>query len=78
MADSSQQQRLAAHQAAQQRQQQRRLLQPAPKAGGGGGAGSRVIVHVDMDCFFAAVAALGRPQFKGVCRVAPLHVGRAR
>jgi hypothetical protein len=25
----------------------------------------RVIMHVDMDCFFAAVAAVGRPEFEG-------------
>jgi hypothetical protein len=26
-----------------------------------------VIVHVDMDCFFAAVATVGRPEFAGMC-----------
>lgn len=26
---------------------------------------SRTIVHLDMDCFFAAVAAVGRPEFHG-------------
>jgi DNA repair protein REV1 len=38
----------------------------AGAAGGGGGAPpSRAIIHVDMDCFFAAVAAIGRPEFAG-------------
>ena len=29
------------------------------------GAQRRVIVHIDMDCFFAAVATVGRPEFAG-------------
>lgn len=52
----------------QQQQQQQRpaakgLLQGQQKAGSG--AGVRTIVHLDMDCFFAAVAAVGRPEFAG-------------
>ena len=49
------------------------------KQGGGGGGlfavpsagraaakpAARVIVHVDMDCFFAAIATLGHPSFRG-------------
>jgi DNA repair protein REV1 len=31
----------------------------------GAAAPQRVIVHLDMDCFFAAVAAVGRPEFAG-------------
>lgn len=27
--------------------------------------GGRVIVHLDMDCFFASVAVVGRPVLKG-------------
>ena len=27
---------------------------------------ARVVMHVDMDCFFAAVAALGRPELRGL------------
>jgi hypothetical protein len=40
----------------------------AGKRGKGGAAGGqgRVIVHIDMDCFFAAVATVGRPEFAGV------------
>jgi len=33
--------------------------------GGGGGYGKRVILHLDMDCFFASVAEAGHPEFKG-------------
>jgi DNA repair protein REV1 len=47
----------------------RLLLGPkaAAAAGGAGGgaAPGRAIIHVDMDCFFAAVAAIGRPEFAG-------------
>jgi DNA repair protein REV1 len=62
---------------AEQPQQQQQLM-PAEAAGlysflGGQqqqqqqkkGAVQRVIVHLDMDCFFAAVAAVGRPEFAG-------------
>ncbi|KXZ53208.1 hypothetical protein GPECTOR_7g1101 [Gonium pectorale] len=35
---------------------------PAPYTKGGP---ERVILHVDMDCFFASVAALGRPELAG-------------
>lgn len=42
---------------------------PAPYilggGGGGGGYGTRVILHLDMDCFFASVAEAGHPEFKG-------------
>eukprot|EP00879_Flechtneria_rotunda_P028766 GHRR01030986.1.p1 GENE.GHRR01030986.1~~GHRR01030986.1.p1 ORF type:complete len:219 (+),score=84.02 GHRR01030986.1:502-1158(+) len=31
----------------------------------GRGADNRTIVHLDMDCFFAAVAVVGRPEFVG-------------
>ena len=43
-------------------------LPPAPKlpAPEGGPGGERVILHVDMDCFFASVAALGRPELAGL------------
>lgn len=34
-------------------------------AAGGGAAQGRVIVHIDMDCFFAAVSTVGRPEFAG-------------
>jgi DNA repair protein REV1 len=34
------------------------MLPPTPVGAGG----ERLIMHVDMDCFFAAVAALGRPE----------------
>jgi nucleotidyltransferase/DNA polymerase involved in DNA repair len=37
---------------------------PAPYTLGGGG-GKRVILHLDMDCFFASVAEAGHPEFKG-------------
>ena len=36
---------------------------PLPKTRKGG---ARVVMHVDMDCFFAAVAALGRPELAGL------------
>ena len=36
---------------------------PLPKTSRGG---ARVVMHVDMDCFFAAVAALGRPELAGL------------
>ncbi|KAK9844061.1 hypothetical protein WJX81_003182 [Elliptochloris bilobata] len=36
---------------------------PAPKPPGRGG--QRVIVHIDMDCFFASVAVLGNPELAG-------------
>ena len=35
---------------------------PAPKTPGS----ARVVMHVDMDCFFAAVATLGRPELAGL------------
>jgi hypothetical protein len=41
-----------------QQQQQQQLQQKK-------GLAQRVIVHLDMDCFFAAVAAVGRPEFAG-------------
>lgn len=34
-------------------------------AGRAGKPTSRVIIHVDMDCFFAAVATLGHPSYRG-------------
>ena len=37
----------------------------AAKAGGAKGLGSRTIIHLDMDAFFATVAELGRDEFKG-------------
>uniref|UniRef100_A0A383W0I0 DNA polymerase kappa n=1 Tax=Tetradesmus obliquus TaxID=3088 RepID=A0A383W0I0_TETOB len=73
MAEQQQQQPAAAAAAAgplsgflRGQQQQQRLQ----KGGGGAAAaaaaaGQRVVVHLDMDCFFAAVAAVGRPQFAG-------------
>jgi hypothetical protein len=33
--------------------------------GAGAAAQPRVIVHIDMDCFFAAVSLVGRPEFAG-------------
>lgn len=41
----------------------------AAAAASGGAAQRRVVVHIDMDCFFAAVAAVGRPEFAGWCEV---------
>jgi DNA repair protein REV1 len=39
---------------------------PAPHAAGAGAAAQeRVVVHLDMDCFFVSVAAVGRPEFAG-------------
>jgi hypothetical protein len=40
-------------------------------AGGGSGKGrgppaQRAIIHLDMDCFFASAAAVGRPELQGV------------
>jgi DNA repair protein REV1 len=29
-------------------------------------SGERVILHIDMDCFFCSVAVRGRPEFKGM------------
>ena len=29
-------------------------------------SGERVILHIDMDCFFCAVAVRGRPEFAGM------------
>jgi hypothetical protein len=61
-------------------QQQRRLQSSSPSsvdsiarlgrrpnalAGCSNNSNGRVIVHIDMDCFFAAVAAVGRPEFAG-------------
>ncbi len=37
----------------------------------GGDAGSRKVIHIDMDCFFAAVEMRDRPDLRGV----PLAVG---
>jgi hypothetical protein len=36
------------------------LQQPQPPA-----PRERAIIHLDMDCFFASVAAVGRPEFAG-------------
>ncbi|KAF8057676.1 REV1 [Scenedesmus sp. PABB004] len=62
MAEAPQQQQHAQHAQAQRAQAQRR---PAAAAGPRGAGGERVVVHIDMDCFFAAVAAVGRPEFAG-------------
>jgi hypothetical protein len=66
MADHYQQQQ-------QQQQQQPPLLFGAAAAGTGKQSKGqqqqqqqqRVIVHIDMDCFFAAVSTVGRPEFAG-------------
>lgn len=35
-----------------------------PAAGRPAKPAGRVIMHVDMDCFFAAIATLGHPSFR--------------
>lgn len=41
---------------------------PAPKTHSPGrqGRGGRAIIHLDMDCFFASVAALTHPSLQGL------------
>jgi hypothetical protein len=41
-------------------------FQPPPTAAGPPPPRERAIIHLDMDCFFAAVAAVGRPEFAGL------------
>lgn len=41
------------------------FLQGMPKGGLQAGPKERTIIHLDMDCFFASVAASKDPAFKG-------------
>ena len=39
---------------------------PQPKSESKGRSGQRMIIHLDMDCFFASVAALTDPSLQGL------------
>ncbi|CAL8466850.1 g6386 [Coccomyxa elongata] len=41
------------------------MANDAPKASAPARGSSRAIIHIDMDCFFASVAALGEPALQG-------------
>ena len=42
------------------------VLPPPPLPPPPAGRSERLVLHVDMDCFFAAVASLGRPELQGL------------